>query len=96
MILSKVAAATVELEEAFQKVLPHNPKKMPREADWAAAIKQFHGAAREIRQRHRLGPLARARVAYRLQHRLIAAGYPADAVRQLVFSLVLNVFVGKV
>jgi len=93
--LGKIAEAAAALEQAFQRQAPLDKKKRPREADWVAALERFHRDALRIREQYRLGLLARAGVAYRLQQRLIAAGYPVEAVRQVVFSLVLKAFIGK-
>ena len=95
MALSKVAEAVVALEQAFLRSAPTNKKKRLSEDEWAHSLKKFHAEASEIRQRFSLGFLARARVAYLLQQRLIAAGFRADAVRKLVFSLILSSFSGE-
>lgn len=92
--MSKAAEAAVALEQAFLRSAPANKQKRLSEAEWAHSLKKFHVEAKEIRQRFSLGFIARARVAYLLQQRLIAAGFHADAVRKLVFSLVLNSFTG--
>lgn len=94
-VLGKIADAAVALEESFQRHAPLNPKKRPKKEDWAAALERFYRDAAKIREQFRLGLFARAGAAYRLQQRLIAAGYPVAAVRQVVFSLVLKVFIGR-
>lgn len=91
--MSKVADAAGALEEAFFRSVPAGKKKLSAN-DWVAALGRFQQRAKEIRERHRLGVIGRARVAYRLQQRLIAAGFPADVVRKVVFALVLNSFSG--
>jgi hypothetical protein len=93
--MSKASQATDELLAAFSRVVPSSKKGRMSEQDWTVAIEKFHGEAREIRRRLSLGILARARSAFMLQQRLLAAGIPADVVRKLVFTLVLNVFSGK-
>lgn len=93
--MSKAAEAAVALEQAFLRSAPTNKKKRLSETEWSHSLKRFHNEASEIRQRFSLGFLARARAAYLLQQRLIAAGFQADAVRKLVFSLILSSFSGK-
>ncbi len=93
--MGKAAEAAVALEEAFLRSAPANKKKRLSEADWAHSLKKFYDEAGQIRRRFSLGFVARARAAYLLQQRLIAAGFQADTVRKVVFSLVLNSFSGK-
>jgi hypothetical protein len=94
VIVSRYSEATFALEEAFIQSIPTGKKKLPTKADWAVALEKFNGEARSIRVRYRLGMIGRALVAYRLQRRLIANGHPPDVVRQLLFSMILNAFVG--
>ena len=76
-------------------VIPKPKKnKAPSKAEWALALESFNKQAREVRTRYRLGLLGRAVVAYRMQPRLLAAGYSPDVVRQILFSMVLHAFVG--
>lgn len=93
--MSKAAEASDALEEAFLRVVPKNRNKRLSEEQWLKSLEQFHAEARKIRQRFSLGFFARARVAYLLQQRLLAAGIDADTVRKVVFALVLNSFSGK-
>lgn len=95
MALSKASKAAVALEEAFLRSVPANKKKRLSAEEWAHSLKKFHVEASEIRRRFSLGFLARAGAAYLLQQRLIAVGFQADAVRKVVFSLVLSSFSGK-
>jgi hypothetical protein len=95
MALSKASEAAIALEEAFIRAVPANKKKRLSETEWTHSLKKFHVDASEIRRRYSLGFVARARTAYLLQQRLIAAEFPADAVRKVVFSLVLNSFSGN-
>ncbi len=93
--MKRYSEATQALESAFMAVVPKSKKnKAPGKAEWALAMEQFNGRAREVRDRYSLGLLGRAVVAYRLQPRLIAAGYAPDVVRQILFSMVLHAFVG--
>jgi hypothetical protein len=94
MIVSRYSEATVVLEEAFTRSIPTGKKKPPSKADWALALEKFNGEARLIRARYKLGVIGRSLVAYRLQRRLMANGYPPEVVRQLLFSMILNAFVG--
>lgn len=94
MIVSRYSEAAVVLEEAFVRSIPAGKKKPPSKADWALALEKFNDEARSIRARYKLGVIGRALVAYRLQRRLMANGYPPEVVRQLLFSMILNAFVG--
>lgn len=93
--MSRYSEATQALESAFMAVIPKPKKnKAPGKAEWAQALEQFNKQARGVREQYRLGLWGRAAVAYRLQPRLIAAGYASDVVRQILFSMVLHAFVG--
>lgn len=93
--MSRYSEATQALEFAFISVIPKPKKnKAPTKAEWALALEAFHKKAREIRVQYRLGFIGRAVVAYRLQPRLLAAGCAPDMMRQILFSMVLNAFVG--
>ena len=95
MIVSRYTDATDKLESAFVGVLPSGKRrKPPTQAEWTTALERFNAEARLIRNQFHLGMIGRAVVAYRLQQRLMASGYPADVVRQLLFSMVLSAFVG--
>lgn len=93
--MTKVTDAAQALTEAFFKSVPANNKKRMSEAEWSNSLNKFHRAAKEIRLRYALGPLARALATYHFQKRLLAAGFDADVVRKVVFSVVLNAFVSK-
>lgn len=60
------------------------------------SLGKFNDEARALRRTHRLGVLARARIILSLQRQFVAAGYPADMSRDVLFSLILSAFVGKV
>lgn len=93
--MSRYSEATQALESAFMAVIPKPKKnKAPSKAEWTQALEQFNTQARGVRERYHLGLWGRAAVAYRLQPRLIAAGYAPDVVRQILFSMVLHAFVG--
>jgi len=102
--MSKIAQASDRLFAAFTEAVPTpehfaRQRKKPSEAEIARLVEQglarFHEVAREERQRHRLGILGRARVAFALQQRLLAAGYEAALVKQVLFAMLVQAFVGK-
>ncbi len=93
--MGKASNASEALAEAFFKAMPATQKKKVSEAQWAAALQKFQLEAKQISVRLSLGPLTRALAAYYFQKRLLQAGLDADVVRKVVFSLVLNAFVGK-
>lgn len=92
-----------KLCEEFQRAVPLHPGKPKRgkklsdsdvKASTEAALQKFYETARNERQRHRLGVIGRARVAFGLQQRLLQAGYPAPIVKQVLFAMLASVFVG--
>ncbi len=93
--MGKSADAALALAEAFFRSAPADKKKRMNETEWANSLKKFHREASAIRQRFALGFLTRALTAYYFQRRLLAAGYAADTVRKVVFSLVLSSFANK-
>ena len=94
-MVSRYIEATQALETAFLAVVPKPHKnKTPTKAEWTKALDKFNAQAIAIRAQYRLGPIGRAIVAYRLQPRLLAAGYTQEVVRQILFSMVLHAFVG--
>lgn len=86
----------VALEKAFLACVPQKGKNQKKigEKEWAQALEKFNAKAKSLRLEYRLGWFGRALTAYRFQRNLIAQGHPPDMVRQLVFSMVLNAFVG--
>lgn len=93
-----------KLCEEFQLAVPLHPKKFQRRKALSeseiksaseAALHKFYEAAQHEKQRHKLGIIARARVAFDLQQRLLQAGYPAPLVKQVLFALLASVFVGR-
>ena len=90
--MGKSEDAALALAEAFFRAAPVERKKRMSEQEWVGSLKKFHLEAKEIRRRYSLGFLGRARAAYKFQRRLLAAGFPADTVRKVVFSLVLSSF----
>lgn len=94
-VLSRATEAAEALEQAFLRAAPPSKNKRMSEDAWVKALTQFHAEAKQIRQRFSLGFFGRAKAAYFLQQRLIAAGIQADTVRKVVFSLILNAFIGR-
>lgn len=70
------------------------PSAKEIEAASAEAMQRFLAAAREERARHRLGLIGRARVAFGVQQRLLAVGYPAPLVKQVLFAMLVSAFTG--
>lgn len=60
-----------------------------------AGLARFYDAARAERTAHGLGVIGQARVALGLQQRLLAAGYPLQQVRQVLFSMLAAAFVAR-
>lgn len=102
MATSNISECGERLFVAFRQALPLVPQ---RRADNGgkdevrqhvdSGLSRFYDAAREERQRMRLGIVARARVAFDLQRRLLGAGYPATLVKQVVFALLVAAFSGR-
>lgn len=84
--------AAVALNEAFARSMPPTHKKRMSESEWETSLHKFYKAAAELRARFRLGVWGRAVVIYKFQKILLAAGFPPDIVRKVVFSLLLNGF----
>ncbi|MGZ4956140.1 MAG: hypothetical protein ACXV8Q_13615 [Methylobacter sp.] len=98
-----VQAISERLCDEFQRVVPlhiDKPKRGKRPSDTEikstseAALARFYELAREERHSHRLGVIGRARVAFGLQQRLLEAGYPSPLVKQVLFAMLMLVFVG--
>lgn len=94
--MSRATEAAVALNEAFAKCIPAQQKKRMSDTEWAHSLQKFHRAANDIRTRWALGPIGRALATYHFQKLLFRAGFDADIVRKVVFSLVLNAFTAKV
>lgn len=91
------------LSDAFHIAVPLHledgkGRTRPSENEIALAtesgLKKFYQAAHAERQQHRLGIIGRARVAFHLQQRLLAAGYPSPVVKQVLFAMLVSAFVG--
>lgn len=92
-----------KLSEEFQRAVPLQPDQVKRgkrlseseiKASSEVALKKFYETAYQERQRHGLGVIGRARVAFGLQQRLLQAGYPPPLVKQVLFAMLATVFVG--
>lgn len=107
LYMRKTQGIVLEISERlfteFQHALPLHPEKSRKgkkltereiAANSEAALKNFLKAARAERTRHRLGIIGRARVAFSLQQRLLAAGYAPALVKQVLFSMLAAAFVG--
>lgn len=90
-------------ETFFSSVALHpgcaNDRRRPSakeiEATSAEAVRRLLAGAREERAKYRLGLIGRARVAFGLQQRLLAAGYPVPMVKQILFALLVSAFTGR-
>lgn len=99
----RIQEVGASLSEEFQRVVPLHPEKKQRNkrpsakenaASIDAGLKRFYAFALAERQRHRLGVIARARVAFSLQQSLLQAGYPAALVKQVLFAMLTSSFIG--
>jgi hypothetical protein len=100
-IVSKVTDAGDELFALFErsvsppqsrnkkKTAPQSESQISQSLDW------FYGEAQALRQKHKLGLIARARVIRHFQARVIAAGYEPDLVKRVIFALILSAFIGR-
>lgn len=90
------------LSVEFQRLVPlagvkTKPGKKGREElekTSEKAMAEFFSLAEAERQSHRLGVIARARVAWYLQQRLLQLGYASPLVKQVLFALLISAFVG--
>lgn len=98
-----VQAISQRLFDEFQRVVPLQPAKSkrgnrPSDKDITsateAALNRFYEVARRERREHRLGLIGRARVAFALQQHLLQAGYAPPLVKQVVFAMLMTVFIG--
>lgn len=101
--MNAVDHVSQRLFEAFRLIVPppaeqkgRNKKSKSHPEDVTAALRRFNEQAKELRKEYRLGIISRARVVLALQREMSAAGYPVDMSRQVLFSLIVSAFVGKV
>ena len=92
-----------KLSQEFGRIVPLDPvapnqaKKRSESALKASselALQKFYETAKNERLRHRLGVIARARVAFGIQQRLLQAGYPSPLVKQVLFAMLTSAFIG--
>jgi hypothetical protein len=96
--MSLVDEVSEQLFLAFKEVAPPPSQRKAQQKKVGTdqvmrSLGKWHEMARSLRRAHRLGILARARVAFQLQRLLSTAGYPADLSRKVVFSLIVSAFV---
>ncbi len=99
--MSLTEQITQDLFDVFQEIVPAPTKWKPstkkiRPTDIEESLSCFYEKARQLRRAHSLGIVTRARIVLRLQHAFNSAGYPSDMTRQVLFSLILSAFVGRV
>ena len=99
----RIADACDRLLVEFRTAVPLSPqmpkgRKRPSEIEITltteSGLTKFYEAARAERERYRLGIIGRARVAFALQQRLLAAGYAPVLVKQVLFAMLVSAFVG--
>ena len=102
--MSDITSLSQTLIDAFGRIVPHpghptHGKKRPSKAEISTLsethLQRFMDQARQVRTQHRLGILARARVAFAVQQQLLALGYPAPLVKQVLFALLTAAFTGR-
>ena len=97
-----VAAVCERLCEVFNREvplgakLPQGRKKSAKElaATVDAGLARFYDAARRERTSYGVGVIGRARVAFGVQERLLAAGHPPALVKQVLFAMLVSAFAG--
>ncbi len=99
--MSLLEQVTQHLFEVYQEIVPLPSKqkrgaKKARPEDFEKALGRFYEEARQQRRTYGLGIVTRARIVLRLQRELNNAGYSSDMTRQVLFSLILSAFVGRV
>ena len=103
-VQGRIEAICGRLTEVFLRAVPRQQeitkgRKRLSEKELAIAVesglKQFYEAARAEREKYHLGVIARARVAFGLQQRLLDSGYPSALVKQVLFAMLVSAFVGK-
>lgn len=101
---SSVQNASEQLVETFKQLVPLQP--VPPKGSHAVAaegqsksnaepLAKFYECARAERTRLGLGVIGLARLAFGVQQRLLAAGYPPQMVKQVLFAMLTSAFVGK-
>ncbi|TFW10291.1 hypothetical protein E4K72_01635 [Oxalobacteraceae bacterium OM1] len=102
MTKSVIEEASAKLAEEFQRAVPLDPRmkygKKPSDSEIQSRIesdlKKFYDVAGQERQRLGLGIIGRAKLAFSLQQKLLAKGYAAPIVKQVLMALLASVLVG--
>lgn len=90
-----------ELFQLFQKMIPSPDKQGGKraarmsETQITQNLDRFYKEAAMLREKHRLGLIARARAIRRFQQRMIESGYAADLVKRVIFAMILSSFTGR-
>jgi|GEM_PF-1335810 len=103
---SSINVASAQLAEAFKRLVPlQQPSKSggtesaARNAKTNSAnsdsLATFYESARAERDRLGLGILGLARLSFGLQQHLLAAGYPPQLVKQVLFAMLASAFARK-
>lgn len=58
-------------------------------------LEQFYKEAREARKKHHLWVISWARVVFKLQQRLLLAGYPPEVVSKLLLAMIFTSYRAK-
>ena len=99
-----VNVAAEHLAETFRRLVPLQPVRPMGDSVEAAkalvetsgdSLANFYQVARSERDRNRFGVIGLARVAFGVQQRLLAAGYPPRLVKQVLFAMLTSAVVGK-
>jgi hypothetical protein len=100
--VSKVQEAGSELFKLFESIVPPPERRRGKSGSRVSdsgqigqALDRFYKEARVLRTRNNLGLIARARVVRHFQSQMIGAGYEAELVHRVIFSLILSAFVGR-
>ena len=94
--MSKVDQAAEVLFSKFQNEFPQTDMKASgsksrlSKTDIDQRLKRFYGEARAERQRNRFWVIGWARVVFKLQKRLLHAGYPAEMISKLLLAMILT------
>lgn len=93
--MSKLDDVVEELFGTLQKHFPlANRASFSRNA-FEHRVDRFYADAHEVRKKHGYWLLGWARVIFKFQQRLIAAGYPAAGVKPLVLGMIMYSYNAK-
>lgn len=85
-----------QLFTTFQRDFPSEAVKAPKgraipsRKDIDARLQRFYGEARKEREKSRLWLVNWARVVFKLQQRLLLAGYPQEIVSKLLLAMIFS------